>query len=462
MNETSRAVTEFKQERLPYHPAIRERFGVDRAAWRALVEAVYPSAKSADSVVLALAYCKARKMDPFKRVVHIVPVWDSVRRQEVETVWPGIAEHRTTAFRTGLYAGCEPAAYGPDITRTFSDTIPARNGRQAEHVSFEMTFPEWCQLTIYRLVSGTRVAMPGPRVYWLETYSRRGRTVLPNDRWQRSPRQMIEKCAEAAGLRRAFPEELGDEWTAEEAGGLHAGRDVGLADEAPARPTSADAAAEPTIQAGDDRTVARPGPFDLETLDGEIRTIVSPGEWMDELRRLLHHPQATAADVDQLWDRNAETARAIVEAGLLDLTDDFGRLDAEVRRRIAELEAATAPPAGPQPGRPAAGGDGGGGGDGGCPAEPPGSRHDIVWTDENGEVATMSGEPLLADLWWQQFRAFAADPAFEPAKLLRDNLGAFGEVMAELPAKVAEEMDAWRAGIMRAQAQAGGKKGGGR
>ena len=61
--------------RLPYHPAIEERFGVDRAMWKALVEAVFPNATSTDSVILALSYCRARKLDPFKRNVHIVPIW---------------------------------------------------------------------------------------------------------------------------------------------------------------------------------------------------------------------------------------------------------------------------------------------------------------------------------------------------------------------------------------------------
>src|SRR5690348_581336 len=69
-------VAVFQKPRLPYHPAIEERFGVKAAEWKALVEAVFPLAQSVDSVVLALSYCKARKLDPFKRVVHIVPIWD--------------------------------------------------------------------------------------------------------------------------------------------------------------------------------------------------------------------------------------------------------------------------------------------------------------------------------------------------------------------------------------------------
>ena len=198
--------------RLPYHPAISERFGIDRASWKALVEAVYPEAKTTDSVILALSYCKARKLDPFKRVVHIVPVWDSERRAYVETVWPGIAEHRTTAFRTKQYAGADACQFGETIEQAFSGET--KRGK----INVTLKFPAWAQLTVYRLIDGQRVPVPGPRVYWLETYSRLGRAEVPNDMWQKRPFGQLEKCAEAAALRRAFPEELGDEPTVEEAG----------------------------------------------------------------------------------------------------------------------------------------------------------------------------------------------------------------------------------------------------
>lgn len=198
--------------RLPYHPAIEERFGIDKASWKALVEATFPSAKTTDAVILALSYCKARKLDPFKRAVHIVPIWDNAKRAYTETVWPGIAEHRITAMRTGLYGGADPAVFGEVVTRTFSGE------GKAGPINVAMEFPAWCQITLYRMVGDQRMPVPGPRVYWLETFSKLGKANVPNDRWQRAPFQMIEKCAEAAALRRAFPEEYGDEHTAEEVG----------------------------------------------------------------------------------------------------------------------------------------------------------------------------------------------------------------------------------------------------
>lgn len=189
--------------RLPYHPAVAERFGIDKASWKALVEAIFPTASSAESVILALSYCKARNLDPFKRVVHIVPIWDSKRRCMVDTVWPGIGELRTTAFRTQEYAGRAATTLGPDVSMLVG--------------SVQMTFPEWAQVTVYRMVKGQKVEFTGPRAYWLETYAHQKRDdPSPNSMWKTRPRGQLEKCAEAAALRAAFPEEIGSDYIPEE------------------------------------------------------------------------------------------------------------------------------------------------------------------------------------------------------------------------------------------------------
>ena len=194
------------RERIAYHPAIQERYGIDRGSWRALIDAVFPSATSIEGVILALSYCKSRNLDVFKRPVHIVPIWSREQKRLVETVWPGIGELRTTAFRTGDYAGSDEAVFGPDLKHTFHG-----DG------SITLTIPEWCQITVYRLVRGEPRPWPGPRVYWLETYAKAGRnTEVPNEMWQKRIRGQIEKCAEAAALRKAFPEEVGEQYIGDE------------------------------------------------------------------------------------------------------------------------------------------------------------------------------------------------------------------------------------------------------
>ncbi len=189
--------------RLAYHPALQERFGVGKSEWKALCEAIFPLAQSVESIILALSYCKARKLDPFKRNVHIVPIYDRKQRRYLDTIWPGIGELRTTAFRTREYAGRGETVFGEDLTR---------------HVgSLEMTFPEWAQVTVYRMVVGQRVAFAGPRVYWMETYATKSHDDdTPNEMWANRPRGQLDKCAEAAALRAAFPEEIGSDYIPEE------------------------------------------------------------------------------------------------------------------------------------------------------------------------------------------------------------------------------------------------------
>lgn len=219
----SAEIAVLKPPRLPYHEAIGERFGIDRAGWKALVEAIFPAAKSADSVIMALSYCRARKLDPFKRPVHIVPMWSASVGAMVETVWPGISELRTTAFRTGQYAGKDETEFGPEVERTFKGTF------KGETREITVSFPAWGRVRLTRILGGVERSFVSPKVYWLEAYAKWGNTDVPNDMWAKRPNGQLEKCVEAAGLRCAFPEEIGNDLAAEEMEGQRL-----LHDEAPA------------------------------------------------------------------------------------------------------------------------------------------------------------------------------------------------------------------------------------
>ena len=202
--------------RLPFHPDCESLYGVSPSVWRALVDAIFPAARTTDGVLLALSYCRARGLDPFKRMVHIVPQWNSALGREVDSVWPSIGEHRATATRTGSYAGCDQAAFGPQQRMAFKGRLRQRGREEFKDEEVGLEFPTWAQLTVYRMINGQRCAFCGPKVYWLSAYGRKQRTDLPNEQWQKNPVYMIEKVAEAAALRRAFPEEIGDTPTVEE------------------------------------------------------------------------------------------------------------------------------------------------------------------------------------------------------------------------------------------------------
>lgn len=219
--ENKQALMTVQPPRLPMPADAEKTFGLVPAQWKTLTDAIFPSARSVDGVMLALAYAKSRNLDVFKRVVHVVPMYSSALGREVETVWPGIAELRTTATRTGQWAGIDEVVFGPTVKKAFHDkrVSQGRNGGSdytTEERCEEFDFPAWAQLTVYKMVDGQRVKFVGPKVIFEETFSGVKGLHVPNAMWRKRPFGQLEKCAEAAALRRAFPEELGNEYTADE------------------------------------------------------------------------------------------------------------------------------------------------------------------------------------------------------------------------------------------------------
>lgn len=176
--------------------------GINGQTWKVLQETLFPGA-SDESILMAVDYCKVRNLDVLKRPVHIVPIWNKEQKRMIDTVWPSISELRTTAMRTGQYAGIDETVYGPDITQNVGGV--------------EITFPEYAQVTVYRMLNGVRIPFAGDKVRWLETVATT-KEGAPNSMWKQRPYGQIAKCAEAAALRKAFPEELGNEYAAEEMG----------------------------------------------------------------------------------------------------------------------------------------------------------------------------------------------------------------------------------------------------
>ncbi len=206
------AVAQIQPSRLPIAPAIAKEFDIQPTEWRVLVDQIFPAAKSVESVMMALAYCRKRNLDIFKKPVHIVPMWSSAKRQMVETVWPGIAEIRTTASRTGQYAGIDAVEFGPLVERSFTGQT---GGNNSETITKKVKFPEWASVVVYRIVAGVKCAYHA-KVYWEETYATMSKSDVPNEMWAKRPRGQLDKCVEAAALRKAFPEELGNIYAAEE------------------------------------------------------------------------------------------------------------------------------------------------------------------------------------------------------------------------------------------------------
>ncbi|MBK1720117.1 recombinase RecT [Thiocystis violacea] len=245
MNQTSSQHLTIRPAcRLAISQPLLSEAGLDLSTWQVLVDSIFPSAKTVDGVLLAVRYCQARGLDVMKRPVHIVPMWSRTLGREVETVWPGIAEVQTTAARTGQWAGMEPARFGPELTRTFAGR--AKVNGDWKDLESTVTFPEWAEVTVYRLVGGIRCPFT-ETVFWEETYSRMSHCEVPTSMWVKRPRGQLLKCAKAASLRAAFPEEAG--YTAEEMAGKTIDGDLVAVTMAAVPTASAPSASESTASA---------------------------------------------------------------------------------------------------------------------------------------------------------------------------------------------------------------------
>jgi phage recombination protein Bet len=264
---------------------------------RVLQNSLYPGAKR-ESVELVVAYCRLNQLDPMLKPVHIVPTNVKVgpdRWETRDTLMPGIGLYRILAARSGEYGGKSEPEFGPLRTETISDVT--------------VTFPEWCRVTISRIVQGhARTFTATER--WMENYATAGRkTEAPNAMWRKRAYGQLAKCAEAQALRMAFPEFSGAAPTAEEM----EGRDTFNGTTLEAKPELPQQVATPALnpyqtQQGQAAAAAMPrgariaekapqyeGPQDAPVKRQTNR------EWLDALRIALKDAQS-ASEVDRILE----------------------------------------------------------------------------------------------------------------------------------------------------------------
>lgn len=180
--------------------------------WEVMTKQFFPAARAPETVVLVASYCKARKLDMMSKPFHIVPAYNAQTQQMEDTIWPSVTLFEIQAHRTGEFAGADAPEYGELLNWTFT----ARAGEKT------IEAPKSVKLTVYRRKAGSQIRDPyTAEVFFTECVkvikgSKSDKAGWPNDRWETAPRQMLAKCALAAALRLAFPEEVGSEPTAEE------------------------------------------------------------------------------------------------------------------------------------------------------------------------------------------------------------------------------------------------------
>jgi phage recombination protein Bet len=132
-----------------------------------------------DELQMFLQVCKGAKLNPFLKQVHFVKFGGNA------SIIVGIDGFRSTAERTGAYAGSDDAV------------IEEKDGK-----------PVKASVTVYKIVQGER--------YSFTATARFSEYSTGKQKWASMPFTMIAKCAEALALRKAFPQQLSGFYTPEE------------------------------------------------------------------------------------------------------------------------------------------------------------------------------------------------------------------------------------------------------
>lgn len=162
------------------------------ATQRALITDVLCKGATPTEVDFFMQVAERCRLDPFRRQIHAVKRWDNSLRRETLTFQVGIDGLRAIAARTGEYAGNDEPAFELDDQRN----------------------PVKATCTVYRFVKGQRVPFTAS-VFWRE-YCQTKKDGALTAMWAQRPFGQLGKCAEAAALRKAFPEDAGQLYTEEE------------------------------------------------------------------------------------------------------------------------------------------------------------------------------------------------------------------------------------------------------
>lgn len=148
-----------------------------------------------DELALFLNQAHRLQLDPLSRQIHFIKRWDSSQQQQVGAVQTGIDGFRLIAARTGRY---RPDELPPRFT--YDEAGRLLSAKTCVYLFHPET------TTWYRVEAEA----------FFDEYAQKTREgkLFPN--WERMPRVMLSKVAEALALRKAFPAELSGVYAHEE------------------------------------------------------------------------------------------------------------------------------------------------------------------------------------------------------------------------------------------------------
>ncbi len=162
-----------------------------------------------EDLLVFMHYCAKTRLDPFSRQVYMIE-----RRAKEDGEWVyrqtivvGIDGYRVVAQRAAKREGCH---------LEYEDTVWFGPDKSRHEIWLDGGVPAGALVTVVKVIpDGTRLRYPGMAVF--ESYAARSRQDKSlQGQWAVMPDHMIEKCAEAFALRRAFPNDLSGTYVEEE------------------------------------------------------------------------------------------------------------------------------------------------------------------------------------------------------------------------------------------------------
>lgn len=166
-----------------------------------LVKDIYCKDSTDNELKLFLYQCKRTGLDPLARQIYAMKrsVGYGENRREELSIQVGIDGYRLMAERSGKYEGQTPVQWC-DKEGKWSDVWISKD------------FPHAAKIGIYK----TGFKEPLVAIAYWDEYVATTRDGRINSMWMKRGASQLAKCAEALGLRKAFPQELSGIYTSEE------------------------------------------------------------------------------------------------------------------------------------------------------------------------------------------------------------------------------------------------------